>query len=183
MFKKIVFALLALIVVYSSAVVTFRIFEPKTDTNVVEESAYLDYDSLREYILSTGESVTHYLYFYSRLDNDCVYVKNTVLATVTADTQLQIDKIIETVDITSLEQNMTTGKLPNKHGIVGNGLYYRDKHFLEMWTGDNSVIETHQIWDVLEHSQQEIESAVWMPLLNTDAQERTRKIASPATLL
>ena len=117
MFKKIVFALLALIVVYSSAVVTFRIFEPKTDTNVVEESAYLDYDSLREYILSTGESVTHYLYFYSRLDNDCVYVKNTVLATVTADTQLQIDKIIETVDITSLEQNMTTGKLAADWGL------------------------------------------------------------------
>ncbi len=63
-----------------------------------------------------------------------------------------------------VQANMTTGKLPNKHGIVGNGLYYRDRHFLEMWTGDNSVIETHQIWDVLEHSQQEIESAVWMPL-------------------
>lgn len=117
MLKKVVYALLALLVAYSSGVVTFRIFEPKTDANVVEESAYLDYDSLKEYVMSTGESVTHYLFFYSREDNDSVYVKNTVLATVTADTQMQIDKIIETVDITSLQQNMTDGKLSADWGI------------------------------------------------------------------
>ena len=117
MLKKIVYALLAAIVIYSCGVVTFRIFEPKTDTNVVEESAYLDYDSLKEYIMSTGESVTHYLFFYSREDNDCVYVKNTILATVMADTQLQIDRIIETVDITSLQQNLTTGRLSSDWGI------------------------------------------------------------------
>jgi hypothetical protein len=117
MLKKVVFALLALIVVYSCAVVAFRIYEPRNDTNVVEESAYLDYDSLKEYVLSTGESVTHYFFFYSRNDNDCVYVKNTVLASVSTNTQLQIDRIIETVDITSLEDNMTTGKLANDWGI------------------------------------------------------------------
>ena len=39
MLKKVVYALLALLVAYSCGVVTFRIFEPKTDANVVEESA------------------------------------------------------------------------------------------------------------------------------------------------
>ena len=117
MFKKVVYSLLCLITVYSIAVVAFRIYEPKTDANVVEESAYLDYDSLKEYILSTGESVTHYLFFYSRNDNDCVYVKNTVLASVTVDTQLQIDRIIETVDITALQDNMLTEKLAADWGI------------------------------------------------------------------
>lgn len=117
MFKKVVYSLLLLIVAYSMSVVAFRIYEPKKDTNVVEESTYLDYDSLREYILSTGESVTHYLFFYSSNDNDCVYVKNTVLASVTVDTQLQIDRIIETVDITVLEENMLTEKLAAEWGI------------------------------------------------------------------
>lgn len=117
MFKKVVFSLLLLISAYSAAVVAFRVFEPKTDANVVEESAYLDYDSLKEYILSTGESVTHYLFFYSRNDNDCVYVKNTVLTSVNADTQLQIDRIIETVDITALEENMLSEKLTADWGI------------------------------------------------------------------
>ena len=117
MFKKVVYSLLLLICAYSTAVVAFRVFEPKTDTNVIDEGAYLDYDSLREYILSTGESVTHYLFFYSRNDNDCVYVKNTVLASVSVDTQLQIDRMIETVDITSLEANMLTEKLSADWGI------------------------------------------------------------------
>ena len=117
MLKKVLFALLALIVIYSSSVVVYRIYEPKNDTNVVDENPYLDYDSLKEYILSTGESVTHYLFFYSRKDNDCVYVKNTVMASVAADTKMQVDRIIETVDITPLEDNLTTGRLASEWGI------------------------------------------------------------------
>ena len=117
MLKKILFSFLCLLVIYSSGVVIYRIYEPKTDTNVVEESAYLDYESLKEYVMSTGESVTHYLFFYSMSDNDCVYIKNTVMAKVQSDTLLQIDRIIETVDITALEANMTTARLSKEWGI------------------------------------------------------------------
>lgn len=69
-----------------------------------------------------------------------------------------------------VQANMTTGKLPREHGIVGNGLYYRDKRVLEMWTGGNDLIEAHQIWDVLDCSREKKKSAVWFPLRSKHAQ-------------
>lgn len=63
-----------------------------------------------------------------------------------------------------VQANMTTGKLPSEHGIVGNGLYWRQKNHLEMWTGGNDLVESHQIWDVLSCSQNQYKSAVFFPL-------------------
>src|SRR6187431_2808103 len=39
-----------------------------------------------------------------------------------------------------VQANMTTGKLPNKHGVIANGFYWRDKQQVEMWTAWNDCI-------------------------------------------
>jgi predicted AlkP superfamily pyrophosphatase or phosphodiesterase len=46
---------------------------------------------------------------------------------------------------------MTTGRRPAEHGIVANGLYWREKRQVEMWTAPNDCIERPQIWDLLSH--------------------------------
>src|SRR4249920_1830326 len=48
-----------------------------------------------------------------------------------------------------VQANMTTGKLPDQHGVVANGFYWRDKHEVEMWTAWNECITAEQIWDRL----------------------------------
>ena len=59
---------------------------------------------------------------------------------------------------------MTTGVLPNEHGVVANGFYWRDKHEIEMWTAWNDCIQRPQIWDLLHERDLGISSAVWFPL-------------------
>jgi predicted AlkP superfamily pyrophosphatase or phosphodiesterase len=63
-----------------------------------------------------------------------------------------------------VQANMTTGTLPNEHGIVANGFYWRDKHEIEMWTAWNDCFQRPQIWDTLHRHDPSITSAVWFAL-------------------
>jgi hypothetical protein len=65
-----------------------------------------------------------------------------------------------------VQVNMTTGKLPRQHGVIGNGFYWREKQEVEMWTAWNEVIQAPQVWDILHQHNNEITSAVWFPLLS-----------------
>jgi hypothetical protein len=59
---------------------------------------------------------------------------------------------------------MTTGRRPAEHGIVANGIYWREKRQVEMWTAGNDCIERPQLWDLLSHHGPGLTSAVWFPL-------------------
>jgi len=59
---------------------------------------------------------------------------------------------------------MTTGRRPAEHGIVANGIYWRDRRRVEMWTAPNDCIERPQIWDLLSHHDRGLTSAVWFPM-------------------
>jgi predicted AlkP superfamily pyrophosphatase or phosphodiesterase len=63
-----------------------------------------------------------------------------------------------------VQANMTTGKLPNVHGVVANGFFWRDKRQVEMWTSPNECIDRPQIWDLLTHHEDRLTTAVWFPL-------------------
>lgn len=62
-----------------------------------------------------------------------------------------------------VQANMTTGRLPDAHGVVANGLYWRDRRQVEMWTSPNECIDRPQIWDLLSHHEDHLTSAVWFP--------------------
>ncbi len=69
------------------------------------------------------------------------------------------------------QSNMLTGKLPNKHGVVANGFFWRDadgdkKNQVEMWTAWNEVIEQPQLWDVLKQNNPSLKTAAWFPMLS-----------------
>jgi len=59
---------------------------------------------------------------------------------------------------------MTTGRRPDRHGVVANGFYWRDRRQVEMWTSMNDCIDRPQLWDLLTHHPDEPTSAVWFPL-------------------
>jgi predicted AlkP superfamily pyrophosphatase or phosphodiesterase len=63
-----------------------------------------------------------------------------------------------------VQANMTTGALPEGHGVVANGFYWRDKREVEMWTAWNECIGRPQIWDTLHEHDRSITSAVWFAL-------------------
>lgn len=59
----------------------------------------------------------------------------------------------------SVQASMFTGSPPQKHGIIANGFFYRDRREVEMWTGWNKLVQGPQIWDALRAMG--LTSAVW----------------------
>ena len=79
-----------------------------------------------------------------------------------------------------VQANMTTGKLPNEHGVVANGFYWRDKQEVEMWTAWNECIQRPQIWDLLHQHDPSLTSAVWFALHSKGC--GADKICTPAPI-
>ncbi len=67
-----------------------------------------------------------------------------------------------------VQANMLTGVLPNEHGVLSNGFYWRDERRVEMWTATNDKIQAPQIWDVLHRHDPQLTSAVWFPMLSKE---------------
>jgi hypothetical protein len=63
-----------------------------------------------------------------------------------------------------VQANMTTGGLPARHGVVADGLYWRERREVQMWTSPNDCIQRPQIWDFLSQAEGEHTSAVWFAL-------------------
>lgn len=64
------------------------------------------------------------------------------------------------------QATMLTGVPPRDHGILSNGIYWREKHEAEMWTAWNEVIQAPQIWDRLKAADRGLTSAAWFPMLS-----------------
>lgn len=79
-----------------------------------------------------------------------------------------------------VQANMTTGVLPEQHGVVANGFFYRDKSEVEMWTAWNECILAPQIWERLAAHDASLTSAVWFPLHSKGA--KANYICTPAPI-
>lgn len=79
-----------------------------------------------------------------------------------------------------VQVSLTTGVLPEYHGIIANGLYYREKGEFEMWTAWNEAIQAPQIWETLKTQRPELNTAVWFPLLCKGA--KADYICTPAPI-
>ncbi len=110
MLKKILFTFLTLLVIYSTCVVAYRIFEPRDNQSTTDTSSMLAYDSLKSYVEDSSSTI-HYFFFYSALNNNSIYLKDTILTTVETDINKSLSSIIEVVDITELDQKMETKRL------------------------------------------------------------------------
>lgn len=60
---------------------------------------------------------------------------------------------------------LTSGVGPERHGVVANGFFWRDRGEVEMWTAWNQVVQAPQIWTILRQHDSQLTSAAWFPLL------------------
>lgn len=47
----------------------------------------------------------------------------------------------------SVQATYLTGKMPNEHGIVGNGWYFEEECEVKFWRQSNKLIQSPKIWD------------------------------------
>lgn len=80
----------------------------------------------------------------------------------------------------TVQAALTTGVGVDKHRVIANGFYWRDKGEVEMWTAWNEVIQAPQIWDTLHQHDPAITSAVWFPLHSKGA--KSDYICTPAPI-
>lgn len=66
-----------------------------------------------------------------------------------------------------VQMNMLTGTLPERHGIIGNGFYHRERGAVELWVGRNGLVECEQLWDRLARAG--VSQAAWIPQNIKDA--------------
>jgi predicted AlkP superfamily pyrophosphatase or phosphodiesterase len=50
----------------------------------------------------------------------------------------------------TVQASILSGKYPNEHGIICNGLYDRNKHEVSFWEQANSLVEAERIWDLIK---------------------------------
>ncbi len=110
MLKKLLFTFLTLLMIYSSCVIAYRIFEPRDNQSTTDTTSMLAYDSLKSYVIDSSSNI-HYFLFYSALNNDSIYLKDTILTIVESDINKSLSNIIEVVDITELDQKMEIKRL------------------------------------------------------------------------
>lgn len=120
MLKRIMFTLMILLVLYSGIFVGFCLFEPE-QADAGSESAIasvsLDYETLKEYTRSTGNSTMHYYFFCSADSNDCLYLENTVLKSVNNETENELMTLIEFVDVSGIDEKQLATRLKNEWNV------------------------------------------------------------------
>lgn len=119
MLKRILFTFMTFLFLYSCILVGYRIFEPD---NVEENETHftdigLDFSSVKDYTLSSGQNSYHYYFFCSPFNNDCKYVEETLVKTVESETGIDMTKLIDYVDVTDLEEKMALYRLSSEWGI------------------------------------------------------------------
>ncbi|HMP79232.1 MAG TPA: alkaline phosphatase family protein [Pirellulaceae bacterium] len=67
------------------------------------------------------------------------------------------------------QATVLTGTLPNQHGVIANGFFWRDRAQVEMWTASNQVIQRPQIWDLLKQRHPECRTLAWFPMLSKES--------------
>ncbi|MBX9256980.1 alkaline phosphatase family protein [Desmonostoc muscorum CCALA 125] len=48
----------------------------------------------------------------------------------------------------SVQATYLTGKLPDEHGIVANGWYFRDECEVKFWRQSNKLVQAPKVWDI-----------------------------------
>ncbi|HVJ84097.1 MAG TPA: alkaline phosphatase family protein [Caulifigura sp.] len=64
-----------------------------------------------------------------------------------------------------VQATLTTGVGPERHGVVANSLYLRDKGEVETWPAWGEMVQAPPIWETLKQRDATITSALWFPAL------------------
>lgn len=120
MFKRLLYAFMILIAVASIALGLYRFFEANDAPHVASASMpfMIEYDGVRQYALSNGDSSTSYFLFCSVENDNCQYIVNTLYSSVNSElNNRNINDIVEYVNIQSLIDEGTIDRLNTEWNI------------------------------------------------------------------
>ena len=102
--KKVIFSLLTAIIIYSIGILAYRLIDIQRHKNTEQIMNYtiIQQQSLNDYLLASSNGTVHYLFFFSKDNEDARYLKDTILARLNTQTSVDISQIIEIVDLTDL---------------------------------------------------------------------------------
>ena len=60
----------------------------------------------------------------------------------------------------TVQASILSGKYPNEHGIICNGLYDRSKYEVSFWEQASSLVQTERIWDLMKKKIPDSRTAV-----------------------
>jgi predicted AlkP superfamily pyrophosphatase or phosphodiesterase len=67
-------------------------------------------------------------------------------AVASAGRQVNLGTVLPAVTC-SVQSSILTGKMPNEHGIVGNGWYFRGLGDVMLWRQHNRLVEAEKLWE------------------------------------
>jgi predicted AlkP superfamily pyrophosphatase or phosphodiesterase len=59
----------------------------------------------------------------------------------------------------SVQATYLTGVMPNTHGIVGNGWYFREMDEIKFWRQSNKLVQSQKIWEQLKNENSDFTCA------------------------
>jgi len=60
-----------------------------------------------------------------------------------------VDSMIPAVTC-SVQSTYLTGEMPDKHGVVANGWYFREMDIIKFWRQSNKLVQSQKIWEKLK---------------------------------
>jgi predicted AlkP superfamily pyrophosphatase or phosphodiesterase len=49
-----------------------------------------------------------------------------------------------------VQSSILSGKYPNQHGIIANGLYDKSNYFVSFWEQSSALVQTDRVWDIIK---------------------------------
>lgn len=120
MIKKILLTFMGLTVAMSTILAFYSYFKPEkveAIASTVKSTPMIPYETTTDYLLSSGDSTIHYLFFCSVSNPDCRYIEDTVMKALESEQGHDLFDIIEYVDIASLEESLSTNQLKDDWGL------------------------------------------------------------------
>lgn len=65
----------------------------------------------------------------------------------------------------TVQASILSGKYPNEHGIISNGLYDRSNHSVSFWEQASSLVQRERVWDVLKKRSSKTQSNIKTAIL------------------
>ncbi len=69
------------------------------------------------------------------------------------------------------QASLSTGTYPDKHGIVSNGFYYRDRFEISFWDQYHSLVQAQPVWEYIKQKDPSLKTALlfWQNTLHAEA--------------
>jgi len=60
----------------------------------------------------------------------------------------------------TVQSSVLSGKYPNQHGIISNGLYDRENYQVSFWEQSSKLVKSERIWDILKKRNNDLKTSI-----------------------